>query len=146
MDVTQIPFNKFLEIVQSNSDDCVLELGFNDNMKNHLGTFHASAQFALAEACSGLSLQRHFPHLENSVAPILRKSEIKFKNPAQSGIYARAHIDVEKKERFKQQFEKKGRATIAVPVEVIDQNGVICMSGRYKWFVQKLWNILYPST
>ena len=69
MDVTQIPFNKFIEIVQSNSDDHLLELGFRDNMKNHLGTFHASAQFALAEACSGLSLQKHFPYLVSSVVP-----------------------------------------------------------------------------
>jgi acyl-coenzyme A thioesterase PaaI-like protein len=138
MDVTQIPFNKFIEIVQSSTDDCVLELGFKDNMKNHLGTFHASAQFSLAEACSGLSLQQHFPYLENAVVPILRKSEIKFKKPAQSNIYARANIDIEEKERFRQQFEKKGRATLAVSLEVIDQNGIICMSGVYEWFVQKL--------
>ena len=62
MDVTQIPFNKLIEISDSNTDDHVLSLRFKDNMKNHLGTFHASAQFALAEACSGLSLQKHFPH------------------------------------------------------------------------------------
>lgn len=138
MDVTQIPFNKFIEISKSNADDQVLELGFKDNMKNHLGTFHASAQFALAEACSGLSLQKHFPHLANSVVPVLRKSDIKFKKPAQSDIHAKANIDSEEKEKFEQQFEKKGRATIAVPVEIIDQNGTVTMSGVYEWFVQKI--------
>jgi acyl-coenzyme A thioesterase PaaI-like protein len=41
-----------------------LYIEFKDNLKNHLGTFHAGAQFALAEACSGLSLQKHFPDSE----------------------------------------------------------------------------------
>ena len=45
MDVTQIPFNKLIKISYSDADDHVLELGFNESMKNHLGTFHASAQF-----------------------------------------------------------------------------------------------------
>ncbi|MGV1097830.1 YiiD C-terminal domain-containing protein [Thiovibrio sp. JS02] len=113
-------------------------LGFKDNMKNHLDTFHASAQFALAEACSGLSLQKHFPHLADSVVPVLRKSEIKFKKPAQSDIYAKANIDREEKDKFAQVFEKKGRATIAVPVEIFDQSGTFTMGGVFEWFVQKL--------
>ncbi|MHB1014494.1 MAG: YiiD C-terminal domain-containing protein, partial [Desulfurivibrionaceae bacterium] len=136
MDVTQIPFNKFIEISYSSTGDHVLELGFKDTMKNHLGTFHASAQFALAEACSGLALQEHFPHLAKSVVPVLRKSDIKFKKPAQSTIQAKARIPAEAKEIFEDQFEKKGRASIAVPVEIMDQNGMITMTGTYEWFVQ----------
>ncbi|MDH4333154.1 MAG: DUF4442 domain-containing protein [Desulfobulbaceae bacterium] len=138
MDVTQIPFNKFIEITYSGTDEHVLELGFKDTMKNHLGTFHASAQFALAEACSGLSLQKNFPHLANSVVPVLRKSDTKFKKPALSGIQAKARITTETKKSFEEQFEKKGRATIAVPVEIIDQNGIVTMTGTYEWFVQRL--------
>lgn len=138
MDVTQIPFNILLEISHSSSDDNVLELGFADNKKNHLGTFHAGAQFALAEACSGLALQNNFPHLAHSVIPVLRKSEIKFKKPAQSTLQARARIATETKVTFEQQLEKKGRATIAVPVEIMDHRGTITMTGTYEWFVQKL--------
>ena len=138
MDVTQIPFNKLIEISDSNTDDHVLSLRFKDNMKNHLGTFHASAQFALAEACSGLSLQKHFSHLASSAVPVLRRSDVKFKRPAQSDIQAKASITTETKEKFELQFEKKGRATIAVPVEIMDQNGTITMSGTYEWFVQRI--------
>ncbi len=138
MDVTQIPFSKLIEISRSNTDDHTLELRLRDNMKNHLGTFHASAQFALAEAGSGLSLQRYFPQLEGSVLPVLRKAEIKFKKPAQSDIQAKATLTVEKKEKFEHQFKEKGRAFISVPVEVIDQNGTVTMTGTYEWFVQKL--------
>lgn len=138
MDVTQIPFNKFIEISHSNAADHVLKLGFKDNMKNHLGTFHASAQFALAEACSGFSLQKLFPQRANSVVPVLRKSDIKFKKPAQSDIQAAASISTETKEQFEHQLEKKGHATIAVPVEIMDQNGTVTMTGTYEWFVQKI--------
>jgi acyl-coenzyme A thioesterase PaaI-like protein len=137
MDVTQIPFNKFIEIT-ANAEDQTLQLGFKDNLKNHLGTFHASAQFALAEACSGLTLLKHFPHLVDSVVPVLRRSEVKFKKPAQSDLQARAKIIPETKEKFELQFEKKGRATIAVSVEIIDQNGAITMTGTYEWFIQKI--------
>ena len=138
MNVTDIQFNKFIEISTSNSDDPTLELEFKDNLKNHLGTFHASAQFALAEACSGQLLQKQFPHLENRVVPVLRKADIKFKRPAQSKILANAKIDVDSKAKFETQLEKKGRAIISVPVEIIDQEGTITMTGTYEWFIQKL--------
>ena len=138
MEVTQIPFNKFIEISNSSEDEDVLKLQFKSNMENHLGTFHASAQYALAEACSGLSLQKHFPHLAESVVPVLRKSDIKFKQPAKSDIQAKSNLAIEEKERFEQQLEKKGCATIAVPVEVMDKNGIITMVGKYEWFIQKI--------
>ncbi len=138
MDVTKIPFNQYLDISQATSNDQMLELAFTDRMKNHLGTMHASAQFALAEACSGLSLQHHFPHLANTAVPVLMKSEIKFKKPAQSDIKALATIPMEMKEKFEQQFSKKGRATLAVSVEIQDRNGTITMTGTYDWFVQKI--------
>ena len=138
MDITQIPFNKFIEISPSSADDCALELAFNDHMQNHLGTFHASAQFALAEACSGLALQRHFLHLTDSVVPLLRKSELKFKRPAQSTILAKAYLSPKIKEDFEHQLKKKGRAIIAVPVEIVDQQGNITLTGTYEWYVQKI--------
>jgi acyl-coenzyme A thioesterase PaaI-like protein len=138
MDVTQIPFNKFIEISQSNFDGYSLQLGFTDNMKNHLGSFHASAQFAFAEACSGLSLQKHFPHLKNAALPLLRKSEVKFIKIAQSDIFSKANIDLKEKVKFEKQFHRKGRATIVVIVEIFNQNGTVTMSGEYEWFIQKI--------
>ncbi len=138
MDITQIPFNKYINIVKSNVNDNSLELAFNQEMKNHIGTFHASAQFALAEACSGLALQNQFAELADSAVPILRKVETKFKKPASSGIKAEANIEQETAEKFKLLFERKGKAIIQVPVEVVDEKGVVTMAGTYDWFVQKL--------
>jgi hypothetical protein len=41
-------------------------------------------------------------------------------------------------ERFEQQLERKGRASIEVAVDVLDQDGTITMSGSYEWFAQKI--------
>lgn len=138
MNITEIPFNKFIEIKSNGEDDADLYLEFKDDLKNHLGTFHASAQFALAEACSGFSLLNNFPHLENFVVPVLRKSAIKFKKPASSDIKAKAEITSEQKEQFERQYDKKGRASIAVIVDVTTQDGTVTMTGIYEWFVQRI--------
>lgn len=138
MDITQIPFNKLLNITSSRSDSSALELTFRSGMENHLGTFHASAQFALAEACSGLALQNKFPHLVGKAVPLLRKVDAKFKRPAQSDIAARAVISPDQAEQFEDRLAKKGRSTLSVYVEVTDRNELVTMTGQYDWFVQKM--------
>lgn len=136
MDITKIPFNRFAGITHSPSGDGMLELELNDNMKNHLGTFHAAAQFSLAEACSGEALLRGFPQMVGSVVPLLRRSEVKFKRPAQSDIRARAFIDAAEKEEFLRQLATKGRANISISVEVLDRDDSVTMSGSFEWLVQ----------
>jgi len=138
MDVTQIPFSKLINLTFKNSEQNTLTLQFKEDKYNHLGTFHAAAQFAVAEAASGLALQQNFPHLEDSVIPVMRKSEVKYKKPARSDIHAEANISAEEKEQFQNQLDKKGRATISVLVKNIDSHDVITMVGRFEWFVQKL--------
>ncbi len=50
MDITQIPFNKHLRLKFSHNERGDLMLEFDETMKNHLGIFHAGAQFCLAES------------------------------------------------------------------------------------------------
>ncbi len=138
MEITDIPFHKLLKLTKSRDSGDVLELTFTEDKQNHIGTFHASAQIALAEATSGLALQQVFPQLESSVIPILRKVDAKFKKPAESKISGHASIDQSQKEIFLQKIESKGRGTISVYVEVKDQQGIITMVGSYQWYIQKL--------
>lgn len=138
MEITNIPFHKLLNIEKSSDSEDVLALTFAENKQNHIGTFHASAQFTLAEATSGLALQHAFPQLENVVVPILRKADAKFKKPAESNISAHASIDQAEKELFLKRFEAKGRGSISVTVEVRDSNGVVTMSATYHWYIQKI--------
>lgn len=138
MEITEIPFHKLLKIKKSNKSDGVLELTFCENKQNHIGTFHASAQFALAEATSGFALQQAFPQLVSSVIPILRKADTKFKKPAEFDISAYATIDHAQKEQFLEKIDSKGRATISVLVEVKDQKETVTMVGNYQWYIQKI--------
>ena len=50
MNVLNLPFNKILLIKKSDLPDTILMLEDQVKYQNHLGTVHASAQYALAEA------------------------------------------------------------------------------------------------
>ncbi len=106
MKATDIPFVKHIGIEEENNG---LSLNFKNDVMNHIKTIHASAQFTLAETQSGIHLQSLFPELEGKVIPVLRDAQIKYKKPAQEKIIAYASTDEEAVEKFKSQFEKKGR-------------------------------------
>ena len=68
----------------------------------------------------------------------LRKADVKYRKPAESDIQAKASITSEAKTIAEQQLERRGRTIITVPVEVVDENGTITMTGTYEWFVQRI--------
>jgi len=136
MDVTHIPFAKHIGIEKK--EEGILKLEVTDIVQNHIQTIHASAQFALAETQSGLYLQDLFPTYIGKVLPLLRSASVKFKHPAQCSITAEANVLDIDKEKFLALFEKKGRASILVTVELIDEKGSVTMIGEYHWFIQKI--------
>ena len=136
MEVTKIPFIEKMGIKQDQEGNLVLD--FDESVQNHVQTIHASAQFALAETASGEILQTLFPELVGKVIPILRDAQIKFKKPAQKSITTQASVDDLSISKFRDQFERKGRSSISVNVEVIDQDDVITTVGVFKWFVQNI--------
>jgi len=136
MNVTEIPFNSYLGIRENG--EASLELGESADLLNHLGTVHASAQFALAEAASGAYLQSRFPEHEGKVVPVVRTSEIKFKKPAYGALSAHADVSDEAADSFMSQFDKKGRGLITVSVDIKDAGGTVTATAKYDWFVQSL--------
>lgn len=136
MDVTQIPFAKYIGIERK--EEGMLKLEAMEVVKNHMETIHASAQFTLAETQSGLFLQETFPELVGEVVGVLRGSTVKYKNPATSSIYAVAYLKDVDKEKFLSQMERKGRASVIVHVEVKDKEDVLTMQGDFQWYVQKI--------
>jgi len=136
MDVTQIPFAKHVGI--KNQEKNILKLDFKPDIQNHINSIHASAQFALAETQSGLYLQRLYPEYEGKVLALVRDSTVKFRHPAKTSITAHANIEEEVQTKFLNLFEKRGKASIKIEVEVKDQDGTITMQGQFNWFVQRL--------
>src|ERR1700681_4005124 len=92
LDITSVPFNKFLGIERASAPGFLLQLGDSTNLHNHLQTVHASAQLALAEATSGECLLQHFPDLGSGVLAVVRRLEAKFRNPLRGRILSRATI------------------------------------------------------
>jgi len=133
--VKDVPFASFIGI-KDNKDE--LSLDFKDDVKNHIKTIHASAQFTLAETKSGLYLVELFPKLEGKVIPLLREANIKYKKPALEKILAFASIEDVAIDKFKMMFENKGRGSISVKVQIKDINDVLCSEGEFSWFVQAI--------
>ena len=50
-------------------------------VRNHLGTIHAAAQFALAESCSGDFLQVRFAELARGCVGVVRRAEVVYRAP-----------------------------------------------------------------
>ena len=128
----------FIKLVGIEEEDLGMSLGFNPQLQNHIQTFHAGAQFTLAEAQVGLFLKENFPLLEGKVIPVLRESKLKYKKPATSKIFGSSSCPIENIAKFKQQFERKGRGSIEVFIEVKDSNGVLTCEGSFVFYVQAI--------
>jgi len=78
MDVTQLPFNQLIGLTPADEASGFL-VGISDdpNYTNHLGSVHASALLALAEAGSG----EFWNSIENTKAETMRNHGIRFKSP-----------------------------------------------------------------
>ncbi len=105
---------------------------------NHVGTVHASVQFALAEAGSGEFLLGHLGELQNQFFAVLRTSEVKFRKPAHGTLRASARFADGAADSLTAELTSRGRALAAVLVEISDVHGVVTMSGQFDWFLQRL--------
>ena len=103
---------------------------------NHVGTVHASAQFALAEASSGEFLLRHLGELQGHVFAVLRKSEVKFRKPAKGTLRTVARFGGANGDSLSAELTSRGRAFASVLVEIADLDGVVTMTGEYDWFLE----------
>ncbi len=140
MDVTQIPFNKFLGISKCSApDEGLLMLRDAECYANHLNTVHASAQFALGEAASGGYLLQRFKTIveKGPLISVVRNAEVKFKKAGKGAIRASANIPDDVAGRTVASLEKKGKVLIPVDVVISDSGGNITMTATYEWFVQK---------
>ena len=137
MDVTKIPFNSFINIQHSNEPEFLLELNCPEDYLNHVNTIHASAQFALAEATSGEYLLRTFKEYADDIIPVVRKSELKFRKPAEGKIRSKAFMEENEIQRVREELVNLGRAIIDVKVDIFDVKDNLTMQSEFEWFVKR---------
>jgi acyl-coenzyme A thioesterase PaaI-like protein len=138
MDVTAIPFNKFIGLERAAPDsDFLVSLPGALHFTNHLNTVHAGALLAVAEAGSGAFLLKNLGD-GTGYLPVVRRMDSKFKKPAKGRISARASVLPDQLERVKTDLSAKGRALITVSVEVVDESGVVALSSEIEWFIARI--------
>jgi len=135
--VIELPFNSLLGIQVATKPSKLLRLPSGDQYLNHLGTVHASAQLALAEASSGEFLLRHFGSIE-SIVPVVRRLEAKFRKPATGAVTSTATVAPTALEQVDAELASKGRALISIMVELHDESGTHTLSATVEWFIQRL--------
>ena len=137
MKITELPFNRHVGIEEAPGDGALLRLPAGAQFLNHVGTVHASALLALAEATSGEFLLRHFGS-SDGVIPLVRRMETKFRKPANGAVTSKATADAEELARLDADLHAKGRAGISVQVELHDASGAHVLSATVEWFIQAL--------
>ncbi|TGK35707.1 YiiD C-terminal domain-containing protein [Leptospira andrefontaineae] len=137
-DVLSIPFNVHIQLSRpKQGEDALLVMEDKPIYKNHVGSGHAAALFALAEGSGGEYLLSKVASLPFEIIPVVRKSEVKYKKPAQGRVVSKGVIDEAEWSAFMAQLEKKGRAGLTVGVELFDETQSNVASFSFDWFIAK---------
>jgi acyl-coenzyme A thioesterase PaaI-like protein len=142
--VTELPFNMFLGLEQVDESPLLLRLPAGAKYLNHLGTVHASALLALAEASSGEFLLKHFGASEG-IMPVVRRLESRFRRPANGAVTSTASADSEAIVRLDADLAAKGRGLVSVAVELHDESGTHVLSASVEWFIQRTARTAVPQ-
>ena len=132
-----LPFNKILLLKESDLPDTILMLEDRVEYQNHLGTIHASAQYALAEASSGEILERNFGDWNGAYFPVVRRVKVKYKNPAKGRLFSTGFIDEDRAIEVKKELSEKGRTFVDVMVKIVDEGKNITFESTFTWFIAK---------
>lgn len=135
--VTELPFNRFIGLQTASTAEKLLQLPAGEQYANHLGTVHASALLALAEASSGEYLLRHFGS-SAGVVPVVRRLDAKFRKPANGAVTSAAIATPEALAQLDADLSAKGRALISIAVELHDASGSHALSATIEWFIQRM--------
>lgn len=120
--VTELPFNRHVGIRKATTESGLLELPAGGHFLNHLGTVHAGAQLALAEASSGEFLLQSLKD-ESDVIRVVRRVEAKFRKPANGRITATASTPSNTVDNAQSELAAKGRSLLTISVDLHDESG-----------------------
>ncbi len=134
--ITEIPFSKLLDIQTTQDPSQLLRLPSGAQYLNHLGTVHAGAQLAFAEASSGEFLLRQLGSAADNVVGIVRHFAAKFRKPAHGALVSTASTAAGALDQIKADLTLKGRAFVSINVELHDESGAHTLSAVVDWFMR----------
>ena len=135
--VADLPYNRLIGLESvPGADGPLLRLPGDGSYHNHIGTVSAGALLSLAEAATGEFLLRRFGSA-TGLMPVVRRMEAKFRRPARGAVSASVPFAGDPFERFEEELAARGRALLAIPVELHDSEGLLVMGATVEWFVQR---------
>ncbi len=105
---------------------------------NHLGTMHAAAQFALAEAASAECLQRHFGRAVGEVFAVVRGVEVKYRKPATGDLLAYGAPDENTRDHLVSELAERGRFSAVIRIDLKDRTGTLTLHAKFDWFIARV--------
>ncbi len=138
MKPTDLALNQALGIVAAPAGaPHLLELPLTPLVLNHVGTMHAAAQFALAEAASAACLQRDFAAVAGSVFAVVRGVQVKYRSAAQGTLRAFATPDEFTGANLLSDLATRTRTTATVRVELRDPQDKVTFTADFEWFIAR---------
>lgn len=136
MKPTDLPFNRRLGVRKpTESAGASLELPFAPGLENHIETFHAAAQFALAEAAAAECLRVTFPDLVTRALAVVRHAEIRYRAPASGTLSAFPELPRDAAATLPHELAARGQAFVPVEVSLRDAGGQIASHATFKWYI-----------
>lgn len=68
---------------------------------------------------------------------MVRRVEVKYKNPAKGRLFSVGFIDPARAIKAKNELAEKGRTLVDVMVKVVDEGKNITFEGTFAWFITK---------
>lgn len=134
MDITQLPFNSHVGIMRASKKDCLLMLSTRDCLKNHLGTIHASALFALAEATSGEFLIRSRGN-RTEIGGVVRRNSSKYSAPAGGDVFSKVKTPTSIIEAAIEVVDVRGKSLVDIEVDLVDEELKLVSTFVFTWLL-----------
>jgi len=133
-----IPFNTHvgLEFTEVGDGLGVVRLPDADHLKNHVGSQHAGALFAAAEAASGGAFVGAFAEHMAGITPLAKGAEISYLKLARGAVTATAKL-LEDRAQLVDRLESEGRVEFPVAVDMTDDEGRKVAEMTVHWHVKK---------
>jgi uncharacterized protein (TIGR00369 family) len=134
-----IPLNQLLgiEIVSVGDGVAECKVALQPQLKNHIGSAHATLVFGVAEAASGAAMAGALAPAIATIRPVAAQAQIKFLKIAKSDLVARAAVRGEALE-LRTRLEQTGSIAFDVDVGVFDANGAEVAEVVVNWHISQL--------
>ena len=136
MDIVKLPFNQHLGLARADQEGLVLKLEQESHLENHVGTVHAAALFALAEA-TGAELLLQAQGTRTDIGGVVRRSSCKYSRPGKGIVFSRSKTTPEVIEKAIKVVEQRGKSLVDIEVELVDGEQTLLSCFCFSWLLAK---------